>query len=81
MKKIDPSIIVRKGRSGPAEYAHEVEIMDSNNQVVARVTSLEPPLSCGASIYIICEYEPVPIRADLDDLSLNSACGILSEVN
>ena len=55
-KSNDPPIAVRIGRGGSAAYVRDIDILDENGKAVARVTSSEPPLSCGASIFIVCEH-------------------------
>jgi hypothetical protein len=48
-----PPLSVRKTRSGKADYAHQIDLSDSDGNVVAKVVyQPETPLSCGAQIWI-----------------------------
>lgn len=56
----DPPIAVRQGRGGSSAYAHRVEIVDREGNVVA-VVEYKPdaPLGCGAVVWVRCLYQPV----------------------
>jgi hypothetical protein len=53
-----PAIVVRRGRSGRSNRATRVFICDAAGNVVAAVSQLERPLSCGATVYVECLYAP-----------------------
>lgn len=56
--KNDPPLSIRKTRSAKAVYAHQVNLVDQQGQVVARIVyQPESPLSCGAQIWIETELD------------------------
>ncbi len=66
-KTNEPEIAVRNGRSGKADYAHSVDIVDESGNIVASIGShRDKPLSCGATIWIECNY-PVVIHREADN--------------
>jgi hypothetical protein len=53
----EPEIAVRNGRSGKADYAHSVDILDAQGNVVASIGSHhDKPLPCGATIWLECKF-------------------------
>jgi hypothetical protein len=48
-----PPLSVRQTRSGKATYAHQIDLIDKDGVVVAKVVyEPEHPLSCGAQVWI-----------------------------
>lgn len=60
-----PPLAVRRGRSGPAMYAHKVDIFDAHGDVVATVVhSPKKPLKCGATVWIEVPSAVVKFQVD-----------------
>jgi len=55
----DPPIRVSNTKTGKAEYCSELEILDKNGEVVAKIlyNPHQPILKCGARLVIVAEHE------------------------
>ena len=60
----DPTIVLRRGRSGKGSRLQKVTIVDKEGNPVAYVVhKRNRPLSCGAVVYVECIYEPPEANA------------------
>lgn len=62
-----PPICYRKGKTGKAVYAHEIEL-PAGSRILYQPH--DPVLSCGARLVIISETEPTVILQGNDDADI-----------
>lgn len=58
-KTNDPPITIKRGKTGKATYAHEVELPAGAKMIYS---PHEPILSCGARLVVTTQTEPKVIR-------------------